>query len=45
MALAGTVTVGLTLITYGVGLAWAPGWWIMGGLSLVILAVLALVEV
>ncbi len=44
-AFLGLIAVGLACITYGAGLAWVPGWWIVGGLSVIVLAVLALVEV
>lgn len=43
--LAALIGAGLGCITYGAGLAWAPGWWIVGGLSAIILAVLTLIEV
>lgn len=45
IALAVAIAVGLGCITYGAGLAWLPAWWILGGLSIIVLAVLALVEV
>lgn len=44
-ALAALIAAGLGCVTYGAGIAWAPLWWIVGGLSLILLAVLALVEV
>lgn len=43
--LAALIAAGLGCITYGAGLAWEPLWWIIGGLSLIVLAVLTLVEV
>lgn len=45
LALSVLVAAGLALITTGVGLAWAPGWWVMAGVSVIVLAVLLLVEV
>lgn len=45
IAFASALTVGLGLITYGLGLAWMPAWWIAAGISVIVLAVLTLVEV
>lgn len=42
---AALVAIGLACITYGAGLAWPPAWWIVGGCSVIVLAVLTLVEV
>lgn len=44
-ALLGFIACGLASLTYGAGLAWPPLWWIVGGLAVIGLAVLALVEV
>ena len=45
IAFVGLVAVGLACITFGAGLAWTPAYFIMGGLSIVILAILTMVEV
>lgn len=43
--LAALIAAGLACITYGVGMMWAPAGWVVGGLSLIVLSVLLLVEV
>jgi len=45
IALAALIAIGLGCVTYGLGLAWTPAWWIVGGLSLIAIAVLMLAEV
>jgi hypothetical protein len=45
IAFAALVAVGLALLSYGVGQAWGPGLFIVGGLSVVGLAMLLFAEV
>jgi hypothetical protein len=45
LILSALIVIGLGSITYGAGLAWPPLWWIVGGVSVLVTAVLWFVEV